>query len=43
MQSILRLRLSSLLTAERRVVWQMMFAGCAAFWILLVVAVMGIR
>lgn len=43
MQSILRSRFSSLLTAERRVVWQMMFTGCAAFWILMVVAIMSIR
>jgi hypothetical protein len=43
MQSILRSRISALFTPERHQVWQLMFAGCAAFWILLIVAVMGIR
>ncbi|SFK85406.1 hypothetical protein SAMN05518863_11111 [Candidatus Pantoea symbiotica] len=43
MQSILRSRFSSFLTVERRLVWQMMFTGCAVFWILFVVAIMSIR
>lgn len=43
MQTILRLRIFSLLTAERHVVWQMMITGCAVFWILMVVAIMSIR
>lgn len=42
MQSDLRARMSTLFTAQRHQVWQLMFTGCAAFWILLVVAIMSI-
>ncbi|MGX9242551.1 hypothetical protein ACWXWB_01560 [Pantoea dispersa] len=43
MQSILRTRLTALLTPERHLVWRCLLTGCSFFWILLVVTVMGLR
>ncbi|MDI9219585.1 hypothetical protein QMZ30_01560 [Pantoea sp. EA-12] len=43
MQMILRARLNALFNPERHQIWQWMLSGCALFWILVVVAVMGLR
>lgn len=43
MQMILRTRLNALFNPERHQIWQGMLGGCALLWILVVVAVMGIR
>ena len=43
MPLLLRMRLHTLLTTERHLIWRFLLTGCAFFWILLVVAVMGLR
>ncbi|MDI9278135.1 hypothetical protein QMZ65_13055 [Pantoea sp. EABMAA-21] len=43
MQTILRARINALINPERHQIWQWMLAGCAMFWIVAVIAVMGIR
>ena len=43
MQTILRARIHALFNPERYQIWQWMLAGCALFWIVTVIAVMGIR
>ncbi|WP_265112598.1 MULTISPECIES: hypothetical protein [unclassified Pantoea] len=43
MQTILRARIHVLFNFERHQIWQWMLAGCALFWIVTVIAVMGIR
>lgn len=43
MQTILLARINALFNPERHLIWQWMLAGCALFWIVAVIAVMGIR
>lgn len=43
MQTILRARIHALFNPERYQIWQWMLTGCALFWIVAVIAVMGIR
>ncbi len=43
MPLLLRMRLHTLLTPERHLICRFLLTSCAFFWILLVIAVMGLR